>query len=99
MDKRDYVPVPKTVFWSAIGVIAAALLGSYISIQVQMVTLEHNIELVRTTTDKEIKLLKIQVEKDLMSLERIEKQLEKNNDILLKIEKDLVLKQNKKFVE
>ena len=93
------IQIPKKIVWTVCITVIGAILTSFITFQVNVVKLGHEIELVRTTTDRDIKLLKLQFEKDDSCIARMEKQLEDNTKILLELQKTIILKQDKKFVE
>jgi len=93
------ITIPKKIAWGVIVTIVTAILSSFIALQIQVVTLQNNIELVKINSQNEIDKLRILYEKDHKTFNDILAALDKNTTILHEIEKKLQLKQDRKFIE
>jgi len=99
MDKilKENILIPRTIFWSAVSTILVALLANILYTRVAVTELNARMTLYKTETEKNVELLKLQVDKDLAILSRIEAKLDTYNEKLISVEKSVLLKQDKKY--
>jgi len=93
----NYILIPKTIFWTAFISIAGALAGFLIYCKIKFVYIEKEISLLKANYQNDYKLLKLQVEKDLEILGRIEQKVDGVNQRQIDLEKKIILKQDRKF--
>ena len=96
---RENVLVPKVVFWSLIVTIAMGIFGNFIFTWNRVNHIEKEISLLKVSHEKDYQMFKVKLEKDLEIFSRIEKKVEASIEKLSDIEKQMLLKKDKKWVE
>ena len=95
--KKEFVLIPKTVFWTFIVTVIIGLAGSFVNTQIKFVQIEKEIQLNKTKTDTDIALLRLRFDKDLEIFNRIENKVTTINDKVIEIDKKLITKEDKKY--
>jgi hypothetical protein len=94
-ENRDFILIPKAIFWTFLITVVTGLAGSFINTQIKFVHIEKEIQLVKIDMKGKLEVLKLEIEKDL--LKDIDSKLGSINDKLTEMDKKLVTKQDKKY--
>ena len=96
---KENVLVPRVVFWSLIVTIVLGIIGNFVFSWNRVNHLEKEIAIIKLHHEKDYQILKLKLDKDLEIFSRIEKKVDESITKLSDIEKQMVLKKDKKFVE
>jgi len=97
--KKNVVEIPSGIWWTVVAGIVGLTVTSFIRTEVQLARFDNEIKNMKLHVDKDYSNLKKQVETDMKGIEGIQSQLKENTAILIDIQKQLVLKKDKKFIE
>ena len=93
------VIIPKSAFWTAVATVVSGMVANFIYSWNRINRIEKEIELLKVKYEKDVELLKLKYDKDLEIFGRIEKKVDESITKLSDIEKQMVLKKDKKFIE
>jgi len=98
-DLTNYILIPKAIFWTAFISLTGTIAAFLVYCKIKFVHIEKDIAILSMNYDNDYRLLKLQVEKDLEILGRIEQKVDGVNQKQIDLEKKILLKQDKKFIE
>ena len=96
---QNNVLIPRTIFWSLIVAIFFSIVGNFIFTWNSVRHIQQDIEVSKEKFTNALKLLELRFDKDLEVFSRIEKKVDESITKLSDIEKQMVLKKDKKFLE
>ena len=91
--------IPKSTVWALLVTISIAIISTFTRFEVGFKQLEKEIEILRINTQKDINIMALKLTNEEELVKKVSDSFDQIQEQLHTIEKAIVLKQDKKFVE